>query len=340
MTLFIVGGNRKHEDEPLKSLILHLKKINLNFVLITDKIHLYKECKNFKDLKEFLKKYKIKYYLFNNINLEYIRLNNLIKEKNSYLLALNSIWIFKKEIINLFKNRIFNLHIGKLPNQKGAGGASWQILSQDKFSAATIHEISNKIDDGKILIEKKFSIKKTTSLIEYYKSVNVVENKILKQFVHKISKKKKLKFLRINKKNSIYMPRLETNTHGFIDWSWGGNDILNFIRAFDDPYTGASTFYNNRLVHIKKAKIIDKNKIFHPFQSGIIIRATDQYICVAICKGILKLSELTNIRGKKIVLKDIKLGERLHTPIKFLENAKQKRALHTGQGIKINNAKK
>ena len=81
MTLFIVGGNRKHEDEPLKSLILHLKKINLNFVLITDKIHLYKECKNFKDLKEFLKKYKIKYYLFNNINLEYIRLNNLIKEK-------------------------------------------------------------------------------------------------------------------------------------------------------------------------------------------------------------------------------------------------------------------
>lgn len=30
MTLFIVGGNRKHEDEPLRSLILHLKKLNLN----------------------------------------------------------------------------------------------------------------------------------------------------------------------------------------------------------------------------------------------------------------------------------------------------------------------
>ena len=102
MTLFIVGGNRKKEDEPLRSLILNLKKLNLNFVLITDKIHLYKECENFKDLKEFLKKHKIKYYLFNNINLEYKRLNNLVKEKNSYLLALNSIWIFKKEIINLF----------------------------------------------------------------------------------------------------------------------------------------------------------------------------------------------------------------------------------------------
>ena len=340
MTLFIVGGNRKKEDEPLRSIILHLKKLNLNFVLITDKIHLYKECKNFKDLKEFLKKHKIKYYLFNNINLEYKRLNNLVKEKNSYLLALNSIWTFKKEIINLFKNRIFNLHIGELPNQKGAGGASWQVLSQDKFSAATIHEITNKIDEGKTFIEKKFSIKKNASLIEYYKSANEVENVILKQFVYMISKKKKLKFQKVNKKNSIYMPRLDTNTHGFVDWSWRGTDILNFIRAFDKPHAGASTFYKNRLVHIKKAKIIDKNKIFHPFQSGIIISATDQNICVAICNGILKLSELTNIRGKKIVLKDIKLGERLHTPIEFLENAKQKRALHTGSGIKIINAKK
>ena len=184
MTLFIVGGNRKYEDEPLRSLILHLKKLNLKFVLITDKIHLYKECKNFKDLKEFLNKNKIKYHLFNNINIEYKRLNNLVNKKKSYLLALNSIWIFKKRIIKLFKNKIFNLHIGKLPNQKGAGGASWQILSQDKFSAVTIHEINNKIDDGKILIEKKFSIKKNTSLIEYYKSANKVENKILKQFIY------------------------------------------------------------------------------------------------------------------------------------------------------------
>ena len=36
MTLFIVGG-RKYEDEPLRSLILHLKKLNLKFVLITVK---------------------------------------------------------------------------------------------------------------------------------------------------------------------------------------------------------------------------------------------------------------------------------------------------------------
>ena len=107
------------------------------------------------------------------------------------------------------------------------------------------------------------------------------------------------------------------------------------IKKKDEPHNGASTFYKNRLVHIKKAKIVDKNKIFHPFQSGVIISVTDLNICVAVCNGILKLSELRNNRGKKIVLKDIKLGERLHTPIKFLENAKQKIALHTGSGIKI-----
>ena len=69
----------------------------------------------------------------------------------------------------MFKNKIFNLHIGILPTQKGAGGASWQLMARNKVSAATIHQMTNTIDDGKILFEKKFKINKEISLVEYYK---------------------------------------------------------------------------------------------------------------------------------------------------------------------------
>ena len=231
MFLYIVGGNRKYEDEPLRSIILYSKKLGIRPILITDHIHLNKECLNYKNLKEFLKEYKINYYIFNDINIEFKKLSKKFEVENSYLLAVNSIWIFKRNIINLFQNRIFNLHIGKLPSQKGAGGASWQILSREKFSAVCIHEVIDKIDEGKILLEKIFDIKNSSSLIEYYKRANIAEKKILKKFLEMMSIKKKFKLKKVNKDKSVYMPRLDTNTHGFIDWALSVDNILNFIKT-------------------------------------------------------------------------------------------------------------
>ena len=37
------------------------------------------------------------------------------------------------------------------------------------------------------------------------------------------------------KKNSTYWPRIDTESHGWINWNWSGEEILNFIKAFDDP---------------------------------------------------------------------------------------------------------
>ena len=37
-------------------------------------------------------------------------------------------------------------------------------------------------------------------------------------------------------KTPTYWPQLDTEIHGWIGWSWSGNDIVNFIKAFGDPY--------------------------------------------------------------------------------------------------------
>ena len=133
------------------------------------------------------------------------------------------------------------------------------------------------------------------------------------------------------------MPRLDTNTHGFIDWGWKGSDILNFVKAFDKPHIGASTFYRGNIIHLQDPLIINRKKKFHPFQSGIIIHKTNKCIHIAVCNGILKITKLSNFKGNAVDFKHIKLGERFHTPIKFLEYAKQKRSIHTGNGVIIKN---
>ena len=157
----------------------------------------------------------------------------------------------------------------------------------------------------------------------------------MKQFLKIICTKKKIKLKKASQDYPIYMPRLDTSVHGFINWEWSTINILNFIKAFDEPYIGASTFYKGKLVHLKEPEIIYKGKVFHPFQSGIIVHKTNKFICVATCNGIIKVTKLTDSKGKLLNIKIIKIVERFYTPLIFLENAKQKRAFHTGRGVKI-----
>ena len=66
---------------------------------------------------------------------------------------------------------------------------------------------------------------------------------------------------------SIYWPRLSTEHHGYVDWSWSLKDIERFICAFDEPYPGASTYIGSRKVHLKEGYADFNDGLFHPFQS-------------------------------------------------------------------------
>ena len=131
------------------------------------------------------------------------------------------------------------------------------------------------------------------------------------------------------------MPRLDTATHGFINWEWNGHDIYNFIRAFDEPYMGASTFYKNKKIYLSNVKILEIKKTFHPFQSGLIVRKDKKSIYIAMRNGLLKISTIKNENFKKYNISYFNLGERLHTPSNILDKAKTGKSSHTGKGIKI-----
>jgi methionyl-tRNA formyltransferase len=62
--------------------------------------------------------------------------------------------------------------------------------------------------------------------------------------------KKDFRIRNQEEKDSTYFPRLNSLNQGFIDWEWDCGEALRFIRAFDDPYCGASTFLNERRVFI------------------------------------------------------------------------------------------
>ena len=132
-----------------KLLIIYFKEIILN-----------QRISNFK---KFLSKKSIKFQKIKSINHNtfYEYLKNL---KPNFLVSVSAPEVFRDKILSLPNIQYINLHCAPLPSYKGMMPNFWQKLNNEIYSAITIHEISNKIDDGKILYQKKINLLQTDSL--------------------------------------------------------------------------------------------------------------------------------------------------------------------------------
>ena len=72
--------------------------------------------------------------------------------------------IFKKDIIQLPKCGCINIHHAPLPKYRGMMPNFWQMYHNEKRVGMTIHEISPKIDDGRIILQKEVDIKPKETL--------------------------------------------------------------------------------------------------------------------------------------------------------------------------------
>ncbi len=329
--LFIIGGNRLNEIYPFQSIIDINKKFKFKLFIYTENLHLKKKINRRENFNHFLNKKKMNFTSVTDYNNLVYKISKDLKQikKKSYCLLLNSLFIAKKDLIKLFKGRIYNIHTGLLPNQRGAAVQTWQIMSRLKKSAVTIHKVTTQIDEGNIIFEKKINCEGVVNEKDFNKIASKKEKFLLNKLFDNIKNNKKLIGKKQKSAYSIYMPRLNTLTHSFINWSWHAKDIVSFINAFSEPFQGARTFISKNLIVIKKAKIYKEKQSFHPFQFGIVYRVDKNYVYVA-AKGCVVKIEKKSLKNSSNLI-----GKRFYTPIKFLESALQSRAVHFPKKIII-----
>lgn len=297
---------------------LNKKKYKKNFkqYTFTSSRHAKEEISKNLNLKQFLIKNNIKFKILSKID---NRIKSKIK-KNSIGVSFGSAWIFKSDFIKKFNGKLYNVHGSNLPEDRGGGGFSWQIMNNKKYLTSTIHYLKPGIDKGEIIFKNKTEITEKLLPLEWQK---IYEDKTKNFFMSKIKIlfRKKLRKTKQNDKASTYWPRLNSKIHGWIDWRWSPEDIINFVRAFDDPYEGAKTKLNKTTFYLKKCSLKKSKTHFHPFQTGIIIRKNRNFISVSCKDSILNFKEILNKNKIKINHKKIRIGDRFNTPYSILEKA-------------------
>ena len=89
----------------------------------------------------------------------------LLKKFNIDILCLAGFMkILSGNFIKKFSKPILNIHPSLLPKYKGLNTHSRAIKNKDKYSGASIHKVTKRLDSGKIILQKKVKILKTDNV--------------------------------------------------------------------------------------------------------------------------------------------------------------------------------
>ena len=100
-----------------------------------------------------LEKNQDNYLIYN----EKLKISFLKKNKIEFIISYGYKYLITKDIIDIFKGKIINLHISFLPFNRGYYPNLWSHL-EGSPSGVTIHLINEQIDGGEILLQKKVEI--------------------------------------------------------------------------------------------------------------------------------------------------------------------------------------
>jgi len=223
----------------------------------------------YKSVYHLSKKYKIPVHTPKNINDP-----KFIKKIQSYHASMAFCifypTIFKKPFIDMFPERIINLHFAPLPAYRGCNPIPHAIIDEQKKHGVTLHYIDSKIDAGPIISQELFPIKKDDTGLDVYKKCEVAG---LDLFIKNFDKilKSEIKITIQDETKAVHHYRKELLTNKEIQLTWSKKKIYNFARALEfPPFEPAYIEYNGKKIFLttkpdKKYTVSHLEQLFNQY---------------------------------------------------------------------------
>ena len=264
---------------------------NNNFILsgvLTDKKK--GENDDYIDLAKICKSKGIKYFKTDNINSK--KSFHWIKSLSpNYILCIGNSKIIRKPLLSKFQERIIGFHPTMLPNNRGKHPLIWSIILGLKNVGSTFFVMTNKIDSGKILVQKKIKILNSDNANTLYtKVIKTACSQIPKLYKSLLIKKK---FFKNRKKVEGNVWRKRNFEDGIIDWRMSNYGIHNLIRALTKPYLGAKFVYKNKFYKVFNSKIHNlKSNKYQKEEHGKVLSVLKNEIIIKCGSGLISVKNI------------------------------------------------
>lgn len=124
------------------------------------------------------KKNKVMYKVIHSSNSEsfYKEVNEL---KPDVIISFSAPEVIKEPLLSCPKYGILNVHGSLLPDYRGCMPSFWCLYNDEKYGGATVHYMSEKIDDGDIVAQDKVYIGDCQSMFELMKRTKKVGGEMM-----------------------------------------------------------------------------------------------------------------------------------------------------------------
>ncbi len=186
--------------------------------------------------------------------------------------------------------KFLNIHHGRLPSQKGRASINWAIIHGRNQIYISIHEVNKKLDDGRLIIQKKIKILKKDNY-------HTIKNKINSYLIKNISS---ICYKYISKKfNYIKKPNIKSTWNcgrnpedGMINFYSKRKDVNNLIRGLSSNDFPAFCFLKNKKIFVLKSNIKSKTQ-YEGIVPGRIIKIYKNGNVDCLCSdGILTIEKI------------------------------------------------
>ena len=179
-TAVFISGNGSNLKNIIKFSKTKRSPISINLVISS-----ISTAKGLKYANQFQIKKKI--FNFQNYKEAEKNISILLKNEKIKLICLAGFMkILTKTFIKKFEGKIINIHPSLLPKYKGLDTHIKAIKNKDKFAGCTVHYVTEKLDSGKIILQKKIEISAKDNPVSLAKKVLKQEHKLYPAAIMKI----------------------------------------------------------------------------------------------------------------------------------------------------------
>lgn len=236
---------------------------------------------------------------------------NLIKEYNPDLIVVVAYgMIIPKNIIDIPKFGIINVHSSLLPKYRGAAPIHAAIINGDNKTGVSIMYISEGLDEGDVILTKETPIYLEDNLGTLHDRLKVLGAEGVKETIKLMEENKVIRHPQDNSLATFVKPIKKEETK--IDFNDKSINIFNKIRGMN-PFPVAYTTLNDKVLKLYDSMYVEyigdeiPGTVIYLGKEGIKVKTSDGAIFIKELKleGKKKQKATDFINGRQINLNDI-----------------------------------
>lgn len=236
---------------------------------------------------------------------------NLIKEYNPDLIVVVAYgMIIPKNIIDIPKYGIINVHSSLLPKYRGAAPIHAAIINGDDKTGVSIMYISEGLDEGDVILTKETPIYLEDNLGSLHDRLKVLGAEGVKETIKLMEENKVIRHTQDNNLATFVKPIKKEETK--IDFNDKSINIFNKIRGMN-PFPVAYTTLNDKVLKLYDSMYVEyigdeiPGTVIYLGKEGIKVKTGDGAIFIKELKleGKKKQKATDFINGRQINLNDI-----------------------------------